>query len=174
MGSKNSKKEYSFVIEGLDGAGKSSILYYLKSQDKKASSSSILTVEITYLNYKGVNLNISKYSGKDKDKLRSTLTKLDGLIFVVDSTDRDKFEDAAKELDKLVHEDNMLDCKILILANKQDLNTASPPGEIVERLRCGELKGRDWLVQGCNIISGEGINDGFDWLIPASQDKKKK
>ena len=30
MGSKNSKKEYSFVIEGLDGAGKSSILYYLK------------------------------------------------------------------------------------------------------------------------------------------------
>ena len=174
MGSKNSKKEYSFVIEGLDGAGKSSILYYLESKYKKADSPPILTVKIIYLNYKGVNLNIYEYSGKNKDKLRDTLTKVDGLIFVVDSTDRDKFEDAAKELDKLVHEDNMLDCKILILANKQDLNTASPPGEIVGRLRCGELKGRDWLVQGSSIISGEGINDGFDWLIPASQDKKKK
>ena len=174
MGSKNSKKEYSFVIEGLDGAGKSSILYYLKSQDKKASSSSILTVEITYLNYKGINLNISKYSGKDKDKLRSNLTKLDGLIFVVDSTDRDKFEDAANVLDELAHEKNMLDCKILILANKQDLNTASPPGEIVQRLKLGELKGRDWKVQGSSYISHEGINEGLDWLIPAPQDKNKK
>ena len=99
---------------------------------------------------------------------------MDGLIFVVDSTDRDKFEDAAKELDKLAHEKNMLDCKILILANKQDLNTASPPGEIVQRLRLGELKGRDWKVQGSSYITHEGINEGLDWLIPASQDKNKK
>ena len=94
MGSKNSKKEYTFVIEGLDGAGKSSILYYLESKYKKADSPPILTVKIIYLNYKGVNLNIYEYSGKNKDKLRDTLTKVDGLIFVVDSTDRDKFEDA--------------------------------------------------------------------------------
>ena len=174
MGSKNSKKEYSFVIEGLDGAGKSSILYYLESKYKKADSPPLITVKIIYLNYKGVNLNINEYSGKNKDKSRNTLAKVDGLIFVVDSTDRDKFEDAANVLDELAHEKNMLDCKILILANKQDLNTASPPGEIVQRLKLGELKGRDWKVQGSSYISHEGINEGLDWLIPAPQDKNKK
>ena len=35
MGSKNSKKSYTIAMVGLDGAGKSSMIKYLESQDKK-------------------------------------------------------------------------------------------------------------------------------------------
>ena len=58
MGSKNSKKDYSFVIEGLDGAGKSSIFYYLKSQYQKDDSPPFLNLQLICLDYKGVNLYI--------------------------------------------------------------------------------------------------------------------
>ncbi len=26
------------------------------------------------------------------------------------------------------------------------------------------LKGRDWFVQGCTAKTGDGLDDGLDWL----------
>ena len=162
MGSKNSKsKNYTISMNGLDGAGKASMIKYLQSQDQNKSNPHDIP-NVVFIKYKGVDLTIYKVGGKNSYLRKLFKEKMDAVIFVVDSLDKDKFEDGAKELETIVHEDNMVDSAILLFANKQDLNGAFPPGEVTNNLRMGQLKGRTWLCQGCNSLSGEGVDAGLD------------
>jgi len=50
----------------------------------------------------------------------------DGLIFVIDSSDSERIKDCKDELSKLLFEEKLAGCSLLIFANKQDLkNTLS-------------------------------------------------
>ena len=51
----------------------------------------------------------------------------------------------------MLAEEELKDCAVLVMANKQDLNSALPPGEVTEKLGMGQLKGRTWLVQGTSL-----------------------
>lgn len=42
------------------------------------------------------------------------------IIFVVDSTDRDRIDDAAEELRRLLNEEQLKNSALLVLANKKD------------------------------------------------------
>jgi ADP-ribosylation factor protein 6 len=61
--------------------------------------------------------------GQDKIRplWRHYYTGTQGLIFVVDSQDRDRIEEARQELAKIMNDREMKDCLLLIFANKQDL-----------------------------------------------------
>ena len=61
--------------------------------------------------------------GQDKIRplWRHYYTGTQGLIFVVDSTDRDRIDEARHELHKIANDREMRDVIILIFANKQDL-----------------------------------------------------
>ena len=88
----------------------------------------------------------------------------DILIFVVDSNDRDRIQEASEELKKMLDEKELKDCAVLIFANKQDINGALSPGEVSEKLGMSNLKGRSWLVQGSSAITGQGLKEGLDWM----------
>ncbi|CAF4716761.1 unnamed protein product, partial [Rotaria socialis] len=47
-----------------------------------------------------------------------------GLIFVVDSNDRERISEARDELQRMISEDELREATILIFANKQDLPNA--------------------------------------------------
>lgn len=46
---------------------------------------------------------------------------------------------------------------VLIFANKQDLTTASTASEIAEGLNLHTYRDREWQIQACSAISGEGV-----------------
>lgn len=64
-----------------------------------------------------------------QDKIRNLwrhyYTGTQGLIFVVDSQDRDRIDEARQELHRIISDREMKDCLLLVFANKQDL----PGGE---------------------------------------------
>ena len=64
--------------------------------------------------------------GKDKIQplWRHYYQGTNGLIYVVDSNDRDRIEDAKEELKKMLNEDEMRGAVVLVFANKQDLSNA--------------------------------------------------
>ena len=119
-----------------------------------------------------MNLTIWNLSGKSEPLKSVIKDKVDALIFVVDSVDKDKFEDAAKKLETIIQEDNMEDSVILLFANKQDLDGAASPKEVQEKLGMLQLKKIIWLCQGSNSLSGQGVDAGFDWLISALKKDK--
>lgn len=87
-----------------------------------------------------------------------------GLIFVVDSNDRDRIGEARDELHRMLNEDELRDAVLLVFANKQDLPNAMNAAEITDKLGLHSLRQRHWYIQSCCATSGEGLYEGLDWL----------
>merc|ERR1711924_248268 len=87
-----------------------------------------------------------------------------GLIFVIDSSDRDRIEDAHDELHKMLGEEEMRDAAVLIFANKRDLPNAMTTGEVSEKLELHKLRSREWFIQPACAPSGDGLYEGLNWL----------
>jgi ADP-ribosylation factor 1/2 len=87
-----------------------------------------------------------------------------GVIFVVDSNDRDRIKDARDELKKMLAEDELRDAILLVFANKQDLPNAMSVSEVTEKLELHTLGGRKWFVQAATATTGDGLIEGMTWL----------
>ena len=111
-----------------------------------------------------------------EDKIRSLwkhyFQGATALIFVVDSADSSRIEEATKELHKLLDEELLKNIPLLVYANKQDLPQKLTIQEVSERMQLFKEKSRAVLVQGCSAVGGEGLYPGLDWL--ATQLSKKK
>lgn len=79
--------------------------------------------------YKNVKFNVWDVGGQDKIRplWRHYYTGTQGLVFVVDSQDRERIDEAKQELHRILSDREMKECLLLVFANKQDL----PGGEFV-------------------------------------------
>ncbi|XP_054578436.1 ADP-ribosylation factor 1-like isoform X2 [Eptesicus fuscus] len=85
-----------------------------------------------------------------------------GLIFVVDSTDHERMDEAREEMMRMMTE--LKDVVLLVLANKQDLPNAMNTAEITDKLGLHSLHNRNWYLQATSAITGAGLYEGLDWL----------
>lgn len=104
--------------------------------------------------------------GQDKIRVlwRLYYQETQGLIFVVDSSDRNRVTEAKNELFKLLAEDELQRAILLIFANKQDLPNAMSTSEMSEKLGLHGLKGRSWFIQATCALKGKGLYEGLEWL----------
>jgi hypothetical protein len=70
-----------------------------------------------------------------------------GIIFVVDSNDRERVSEAREELHRMLNEDELRDALLLVFANKQDLPNAMNAAEITDKLGLHGLRQRTWYIQ---------------------------
>lgn len=68
------------------------------------------------------------------------------------------------EFFNLLVNNDLRDACILILANKQDLPTAKDAAEITEAYSLNEIQNHSWKLQSCCALTGEGLEEGLDWL----------
>lgn len=103
---------------GLDRAGKTAILYHLKLH-MPITTIPTLGFNIESIPLKNVNVEIWDIGGQSELRLLwpNYYEKMQILIFVLDSCDMDRFEEAYCELHRLL-EDNS-DAVLLVYANKQ-------------------------------------------------------
>ena len=167
------KKDVRILMVGLDEAGKTTILYQLK-MGETVKTIPTLGFNVETIEYKKVLFTIWDVGGKAniRNLWVNYYQNTDGLIFVVDANDRDRIEDAGKELKKLLDAEELKDCPVLVYANKQDINGALPYGEVCNRLGMNALKGREWLVQGASVTTGQGLKEGLDWMASVLLKKK--
>merc|ERR1712028_152945 len=116
----SSKTEMRIVMVGLDAAGKTTVLYKLKLGEVLTTVPTI-GFNVETVEYKSISFTVWDIGGQDKIRKlwRYYYQGTDGAIFVVDSSDRDRIEDAREELMKMLKEDEMSDACVLVLANKQ-------------------------------------------------------
>ena len=67
----------------------------------------------------------------------------EGLIFVVDSSDRNRVDKAREELKKMLAEEDLKEVVLLVLANKQDIAVMDVK-EVIEKLDLASIKNRPW------------------------------
>ncbi|XP_068001938.1 ADP-ribosylation factor 1-like isoform X2 [Melanerpes formicivorus] len=107
-------------------------------------------------------------------KLGETVTTIPtiGLIFVIDSNDRERLSEARYELMRMLAEDELRDAVLLVLANKQDLPNAMNAAEITDKLGLHSLRHRNWYIQATCATSGDGLYEGLDWLSNQLRNQK--
>merc|ERR1719449_89208 len=144
----NRKKDCRILMLGLDAAGKTTILYKLKLGEVVTTIPTI-GFNVETVEYKNINFSVWDVGGQDKIRRlwRHYYQGTQGLIFVVDSNDRDRVEDAREELTKMLSEDEMRDAALLVLANKQDLPNSMPAAEVTDNLGLHNMRSREWFIQ---------------------------
>eukprot|EP01017_Pseudomicrothorax_dubius_P045796 TRINITY_DN7977_c0_g1_i4.p1 TRINITY_DN7977_c0_g1~~TRINITY_DN7977_c0_g1_i4.p1 ORF type:complete len:188 (+),score=37.81 TRINITY_DN7977_c0_g1_i4:28-591(+) len=158
------KEETKVIIVGLDAAGKTHILYKLKLGEY--SNNRIIGFDVETARNNNVVFHAWDVGSSERTRplWRHYFTGAHGLIFVVDSNDREKFEEAKTELYKLLEEEELRKTTLLVFANKQDLADAMNPAEVTEKLGLYTIRDRLWYVQGSCAVSGDGLYEGLEWL----------
>ncbi|KTF73940.1 hypothetical protein cypCar_00025804 [Cyprinus carpio] len=157
--------ELRIVLLGLDNAGKTTLLKCLASEDVSTITPT-QGFNIKSVASHGMKLNVWDIGGQRKIRpfWKKYLENTDLLVYVIDSTDKKRFEETGLELSELIDEENLAGVPILIFANKQDLGTASPASEIAEGLNLHTYRDRVWQIQACSAVTGEGVQDGMNWI----------
>jgi len=165
-------KEMRILMVGLDAAGKTTILYKLKLGEIVTTIPTI-GFNVETVEYKNINFTVWDVGGQDKIRplWRHYYQNTQGIIFVVDSNDRDRIDDtqgqehsAKEELAHMLAEDELRDAVLLIFCNKQDLPNAMTVEDVTEKLGLNAIRNRNWYIQATCATTGDGLYEGLDWL----------
>ncbi|KAF4454394.1 ADP-ribosylation factor [Fusarium albosuccineum] len=124
---------------GLPEAGKTSIVSKLKRNTIPVEWKPTYAVDLADngdVTVNGQPYNLFDYGGDIKFRpcWRSFLAKLDSILWVVDSTDREALPEAKDELWRLLTADILEYKAVLVFANKQDSPKAMSVDEIIDGL----------------------------------------
>ncbi|CAG5126410.1 unnamed protein product [Candidula unifasciata] len=94
---------FSIISVGLDAAGKTTILYKLKLGEIVTTIPTI-GFNVESVEYKNINFTVWDVGGQDKIRplWRHYFQNTQGLIFVVDSNDKERLGESKDELTKMV------------------------------------------------------------------------
>jgi len=170
-----SRKKRKAVMVGLDGAGKTSLLFALKTRHGFQATDPTLGFNLETVPFGKVDLRIWDLSGKKEFRRtwKQFLEDSHAVIFVVDSSNRQRLDEACQEFARLKKDlknegivSRKIKIPILIFANRQNsLQTGSVSlTEISIRMRLHSLSEHNWFIQSCNSMNMDGIFEGLEWL----------
>mmetsp|Transcript_6148 Transcript_6148/g.12701 ORF Transcript_6148/g.12701 Transcript_6148/m.12701 type:complete len:182 (+) Transcript_6148:84-629(+) len=168
-----SKRDVRLLMVGLDAAGKTTVLYKLKLGEVVTTIPTI-GFNVESLVYKNLSFNVWDVGGQDKIRplWRYYYANTEGVIFVVDSSDRDRVAESRDELHRMLSDDELRDATLLVFANKQDLPNAMNAAEITDKLGLHSLKQRNWYIQSTCATTGDGLYEGLDWMAQTMNNRK--
>lgn len=151
---------------GLDAAGKTTVLYKIKLNESVCTIPTIGFNVETVSPCKGISFTVWDVGGQDKIRplWRHYFQNTEGLVYVVDSADRERIEESREELFSILESDEMRDVPVVVMANKQDLPTAMSTSQIADRLCLGKLSNRKWHIQGTCATNADGVYESMEAL----------
>lgn len=171
-----SNKAGKILFLGLDNAGKTTLLGKLAT-DQVHVHRPTFHPNVEELTLGGIKLKTIDMGGhlEARRLWKDYFTKVDGVVFLVDAANPERFEESRGELNKLMVSEELSRTPFLILGNKIDIPRACSEPDLVRALGLtGLLTGKttkvaDPLVRPlevymCSIVKKTGYGDGFRWL----------
>ena len=168
---KKEEEKCRILILGLDNAGKTSCLKRFSDEE----IDHIMPTQgfnIKQLKQEGFNAMLWDLGGQKAIRRywRNYFDNTNALIFVIDSSDKRRLDEAGNELSNLLKDPKLDKVALLVLANKQDLAHSLSIKEISEKLLLSNVRNRAWSIQPCSAKSGEGLKEGLMWTMQTIRD----
>ena len=171
------QKTGELVFLGLDNAGKTTLLHVLK-EDTYTQTDSTIHPHQEELTIDGVTFNTFDLGGHDTARKiwKNYVGTVNGIMFMVDTTDVDRLELSKKELMKLMEMPELQDVPVCILGNKVDKAGSISEDELREyfELLPHQTWGKDPKKPNpgarkveifmCSVKKRIGYIDGFQWI----------
>ena len=160
------------LMLGLDAAGKTSLLQRALAKENVEPEFDVnptvgFNVEMCQFDrIKRATYALWDVGGQDKIRSlwRHYYAGASGLIFVIDSTDVDRIEEASEALNSILGDQDMKSTPVLIFANKQDSENAMTVEEITKKIGIKDIpqERRKWRIQPCSAWTGDGVMEGLE------------
>mmetsp|Transcript_33604 Transcript_33604/g.34895 ORF Transcript_33604/g.34895 Transcript_33604/m.34895 type:complete len:188 (+) Transcript_33604:12-575(+) len=161
-------KKANLAFLGLDNSGKTTLLHMLKT-DKFIQTKPTSYPCSEELKMGNLKLNTFDLGGHESARKiwNDYYPAVDGILFLVDSSDSDRFLEAKKELHEVCSSSQLEHMPIAILGNKIDLNGAVQEYELRKALDIGSLQSkssRPLELFMSSIKHKAGYNVALEWM----------
>ncbi|MEJ2248128.1 MAG: ADP-ribosylation factor-like protein [Candidatus Lokiarchaeota archaeon] len=146
------------IICGLDNAGKSTFVSFLK-EGTFIEHTPTMGKDSSEIEVQGIRINVTDMGGqKDFRSLWiGEMKDAECVLYMVDASDNERLSESKKELWKVsAHLKNK---PLIVLANKYDLQNIVSLGKIIEELELNKMKSFEIFPISCK--TGNGIVDAF-------------
>ena len=123
--------------------------------------------------YENINFQMWDLGGQSEIRpfWRCYYPKTNAVVFVIDSSDKERMDIVKQELFLLLQEDDLKGVPVMILANKQDIEGCLTDVQISESMGLTEIKNRPWALFKTIAKTGKGVDDAFKWLVNTIRNK---
>ncbi len=99
----------------------------------------------------------------------SYLNNSQAIIFVVDSTNREKLSEAKDLLNRYLNHDHLRRAALLFVANKQESSESIAIEDLkmyfeLDAATNASMRNRSWQIIGVSSLTGAGLTESLDWL----------
>eukprot|EP00742_Colponemidia_sp_Colp-10_P002739 GILJ01002929.1.p1 GENE.GILJ01002929.1~~GILJ01002929.1.p1 ORF type:complete len:185 (+),score=12.97 GILJ01002929.1:48-602(+) len=160
-------KNASIVLLGLDNAGKTTLLYKLKT-NKMLTFVPTQRAKEEEFTVGSVTFRAWDLGGHQpvRSLWHDYFQEADGVVWVLDAADAERLDEAKQELHQLLTLDEAEKVPVVILANKSDLKMAKSPEELLHYLELMPFfeQGRRLQIFRTSLVDSIGYLDGIRWL----------
>lgn len=168
-------KSARILFLGLDNAGKTTLLHMLKDNKvvvhEPTGHPQYEELVVGNIRFKTHDLGGHKTARR---AWKDYFVKVDGVVYLVDSADPERFPESRTELSHLLTSEDLAKVPFLILGNKIDLKQAINEDQLIRQLglhllTTGKESKKDPNIRPielfmCSVVRKAGYADGFRWL----------
>jgi len=155
------------TLIGLQNSGKTTIVNVVATG--QFNEDMIPTVGFNMKKVTKGNVSIKLWDIGGQPRFRSMWERycrgVNAIVFVVDSADPEKFDNAKKELQDLISKPQLQGIPLLILGNKNDLPESVGAEEIIKIMDLEAIQGRDVCCYSISAKNNVNIDRVLEWLI---------
>jgi ADP-ribosylation factor-like protein 8 len=167
-----SSRKLELCLVGLENSGKTTLLNVL-ANGQVVETLPTVGLNVKLMKKEGVKMKVWDLGGQERFRKEwpKYTSNSDVVLFVVDSSDRERIPLAKKELHNLLEDNNLAGTPILILLNKIDVEPRFTKTEIISLLNLDyiDAKRNPWAVVPISALKQTNISEVLDWLLENSK-----